>query len=145
VSIATTRRPDAEVWPQRTDAEVDAALEATCAEAVSAGKPVLIVFSAPWCPDCRRMNELEQQGPLLAELQNWQRITIDPGRFDRHVPLLQAFGVAKIATWVAARPTDCRLPAPGWPRLQQGVFEPKSGRAWTAEEITDWLKSARGA
>ena len=91
------------------------------------------------------MRDLETSSPLREELGSWERLTIDPGRFDRHPELLAAFGVSKIATWVAARPSDCKMPAPGWPRLRQGVFEPNSGQPWTAEQIEAWLREARGA
>ena len=59
------------------------------------------------------------------------------------MPVLQGFGVSAIVTWVAARPDDCRMPAPGWPRLRKGTFEPETGQPWTAEQLAVWLKQAR--
>lgn len=141
--VVDARRRDRDYWVPRTDAELDAAFEATCRASEASGKPVLLAFSAPWCPDCRRMRDLSADEPLAGELAHWETLVVDPGRFDRHVPVLEAFEVAKIVTWVAARPQDCRLPAPSWTRLRQGVFEPKTGQPWSAVDLAGWLAEAR--
>lgn len=143
VPVTSARQSAREYWPTRTDAELDAAFDEVCAESKADGKPVLLAFSAPWCPDCRRLKGLSEEGPLRAELDRWHTLVIDPGRFDQHVPVLQAFGVSAIVRWVAARPEDCRMPAPGWPRLREGTFEPETGQPWSAEQLAAWLKEAR--
>jgi thiol-disulfide isomerase/thioredoxin len=137
------RRGDADYWVPRTDAELDAAFEATCRAAEASNRPVLLQFSAPWCIDCRRVKALSAEPVLAEELQRWETLVVDPGRMDRHVPLLQAFEVSAIATWVAVRPQDCRLPAPSWTRLRQETFEPATGTPRTAEDLARWLAAAR--
>lgn len=132
-------------WAKRSDAELDAAFEEVCAKAEADGRPVLLTFSADWCPDCKRVYVLSKQDPLEAELAQWHQLVIHPGRFDRHQPVLAAFGVSKIVTWVAARPQDCRLPAPSWTRMREGTFEPATGEAWTAEALAAWLAEARAS
>lgn len=132
-------------WLTRTDAELDAAFEAACASHKADNKPVLLAFSAEWCIDCKRVYALSKTAPLAEELAEWHTVVINPGRFDKHLPVLGAFGVDRIVTWVATRPQDCRLPAPSWTRLRQGTFEPASGEPWTAEQLAVWLRDARGA
>jgi hypothetical protein len=142
VSSTSRTRPDRSYWTQRTDAEVDLALDQLCATAKGNGKPALITFSAAWCQDCQIMRKLEKEPVLSDEMSHWNRLLIEPGHLDRHVPLLQAFGVGRIAWWVAARPQDCRLPAPAWQRLAEGPFEPSGGKV-TAQGLADWLRAAR--
>ncbi|TVQ87104.1 MAG: hypothetical protein EA397_19325 [Deltaproteobacteria bacterium] len=130
-------------WSVRTDAELEAALQQACERAVATERPVLIQFSASWCIDCKKIRSLSTQPPLVDELRAWETLVIDPGRFERHEGLVNAFNVSRLATWIATRPSDCRLPAPGWPRLAEGSFEPVSGSSVTAEQLTAWLKQAR--
>ncbi|MFK7928468.1 MAG: hypothetical protein AB8H79_09765 [Myxococcota bacterium] len=130
-------------WVKRTDAELDSAFEQVCAESKADGKPVLIAFSAEWCIDCKRVYSLSKAEPLREELAQWHTLVVNPGQFDRHVPVLGAFGVSRLVTWVATQPQDCRLPAPAWTRLRQGAFEPASGQPWSGEQLTAWLQEAR--
>jgi thiol-disulfide isomerase/thioredoxin len=133
-------------WVERTDAELTAELQSTCAAATAQSKPVLLAFSAPWCIDCRQMRALEAQPELAAELMNWEKVVIDVGRLDRHKPLLEKFKVGAIAHWVALGPTDCTANVVDWPVLRASTFEPQTG--WfgpkTAPELRDWLVKARG-
>jgi thiol-disulfide isomerase/thioredoxin len=144
-AASPSERPDRAYWVARTDGELDAALDQTCAAAVAAGRPVLLQFSASWCVDCRRMRDFSQESPLRPALAEFQTLVIDPGRFDRHPDLLRAFDVAKLATWVALAPTDCRLPATAWPRLAHGAFEPATGAPVTPDDLVAWLDAARAA
>lgn len=132
-------------WVTRTDAALDAALQQACETAKSKEQPLLIQFSAPWCVDCRRMRAMSAEPPLAPALAGWTTLVVDPGRFDRHEALLQAFEVSRLATWVAVAPTDCQLPATAWPRLAHGAFEPATGTPVTAEALVAWLDAARAA
>ena len=133
-------------WIERSDAELDAVLGETCERAVSAGKPVLVAFSAPWCIDCRQMRALEAQAVLRDELDSWEVVVVHVGRFDRHPQLMDAFDVGAIAHWAALRPVDCTSKVVSWPVLRASTFEPSTG--WfgvkTAEGLRDWLVEARG-
>lgn len=125
-------------WVERSDLELDALLRSTCTN----DQPVLLAFSAPWCGDCKRVRQLESQEPLKSELAQWSKVVVHVGRFDRHAPLREAFGVHSIAHWVALAP-DCTKPIPSWERLAEGVFEPASGEPKTAADLAGWLQSAR--
>jgi thiol:disulfide interchange protein len=133
-------------WVTRTDAELDAVLAKSCTVATAESRPVLLVFSAPWCIDCRQMRALEQEDALAAERRHWQEVVVDVGRLDRHTDLLEAFRVSAIAHWVALAPDDCTQPATAWPVLRASTFEPRTGwfGAKTAPELRDWLVAARG-
>ena len=132
-------------WVERTDAELSAVLQETCTRAETAGKPVLLAFSAPWCIDCRQVRALEAQPELAQELASWEKVVVDVGRLDRHRPLLERFQVGAIAHWVALKPTDCSEDVTEWPVLRASTFEPQTGwfSAKTAPELRDWLQKAR--
>ncbi len=147
---ATPALPDPpnpeQYWVTRTDAQLDAVLAEACTDATAKAKPVLLVFSAPWCIDCRQMRALEQAPMLAAERRNWEEVVVEVGRLDRHTDLLETFGVRAIAHWVALAPDDCTQPATAWPVLRASTFEPRTGwfGAKTAPELRDWLVVARG-
>lgn len=137
----------ADGWTVHTDTELSAALQSACERATAADKPVLLGFSAPWCLDCKVLHKLEADPKVQAELAHWERVVTDVGRFERHQPMLKAFGGDRIAWWAALRPTaeQCSLPPTEWPRLKVGGIEPTSNKKLqTAEDLVAWLSSARG-
>lgn len=144
--VAPAPKPAGPYWAERSDAELDAELSATCERAVASGKPVLLAFSAPWCIDCRTLRLLEDEPPLVEELARWEKVVVHVGRFDRHAALREAFGVDRIVYWSALRPTSCSRPASEWPVLRKGVFEPKSDPDGprTPAAVAAWLAEARG-
>lgn len=137
---------EAAYWVERSDAELDAELVASCEAAKAEDGGVLLAFSAPWCGDCRRVRDLESQPPLADELARWQKIVVNVGRFTWHRRLISHYEVGAIAYWVALEPGDCSQPVETWPVLRKGVFEPASnpqaGR--TAADLATWLVVARG-
>lgn len=131
-------------WVERTDLELEAALQSACREAIGDGKLVLLEFSAPWCADCQKLATLKPQ--LADELdQHWVGVTAYVGKWDRHGLFRQAFGVEGIAWWVALEPTDCDAPPPDWPRRRAGVLELATGNSGprTAKDVKLWLVEAR--
>ena len=135
-----------EGWTIHTEAELSAALKTACTKATESGQPVLLGFSAPWCLDCTVLHRLEQDPKVIAELANWQRVVTDVGKFERHKPMLQAFGGDRIAWWAALRPTaaQCDTDPTTWPRLRTGGIEPASGETLqTADALVQWLRAAR--
>lgn len=140
IALALAAEP---YWVPRTDLELDALLNETCAASVADRRPVLVAFSASWCLDCKLVRRWSEAGPLADELGRWHTVVVDVGRFDRAGPLREAFGVHSLAHWVALRPTDCDAPVPRWPQLRAGVLEPATGAKTTPEAAAAWLAGAR--
>ncbi len=70
-------------------AEVQQALVA----AQKSKKPVLLVFGADWCPDCRALDKALKSGKnakLIAK--SFQLVKIDVGNFDHNVDLSDRYG-----------------------------------------------------
>ncbi len=136
-----------EGWTIHTSEELATHVQAACARATAADKPVLLGFSAPWCLDCKVLHKLESDPTVQAELANWERVVTDVGRFERHQPLFKALGGDRIAWWAALNPTAemCADSPSTWPRLKVGAIEPASSKTLqTADDLVGWLTAARG-
>jgi len=75
-------------------ADAKAAISATLAEAEKARLPVLVVFGANWCGDCRMLDATFKNGPsapLIAK--SFKVVKVDVGRFDRNVDIAERYGV----------------------------------------------------
>jgi protein disulfide-isomerase len=86
----------AQAAPMPYDEAADA--KAQVAQAVSAAgrdkRPVLVVFGANWCPDCRALDIAMKEG-RNAELigREFRVVKVDVGRFDRNVDVAERYGV----------------------------------------------------
>jgi hypothetical protein len=131
--------------PLRSDAEVRELLEAACGDSTDRRVPMLVEFSAAWCSDCRKLHRMKQRGPLADELEEWPTVVINLDQFDRHVDLLSAFGVERIAHWAVLAPTDCSEPVERWPRIVQRTLEPSSGaeQGTSPADFAVWLAGLR--
>ncbi len=72
-------------------AQVQAALKTAAAEQ----RPVLLVFGANWCPDCRVL-DLTMKRPAMAPMvaRNFvQVVKIDVGRYDHNMDVAARYGV----------------------------------------------------
>jgi len=69
-------------------------IEVAIAEASKAGKRVILVFGANWCPDCHAL-DAQMHKPQLVSLieKNFVVVKIDVGRMDKNVDLAQNYGV----------------------------------------------------
>ena len=110
-------------WIQRSDEQLAVELASRCRDAQQTGQSLLLWFSAAWCLDCRRHLAHEKTGVLDDELLHWQRVVIEPGRFERHKPLLSHFQVSAIPFGVVVRPDDCDAPATEWRVVDSGRFD----------------------
>lgn len=75
-------------------ADAKAAIRATLAEAEKAKLPVLVVFGANWCGDCRMLDATFKNGPsapLIAK--SFKVVKVDVGRFDRNVDIAERYRV----------------------------------------------------
>lgn len=75
-------------------ADAKAAIRASLAEAAPAKLPVLVVFGANWCGDCRMLDATFKTGPsapLIAK--HFKVVKVDVGRFDRNVDIAESYHV----------------------------------------------------
>ena len=75
-------------------ADAKAAIRATLAEAEKAKVPVLVVFGANWCGDCRMLDNTFKHGPsapLIAS--HFKVVKVDVGRFDHNVDIAETYRV----------------------------------------------------
>jgi thioredoxin 1 len=80
--------------PYDEKANAKAQIRTTLAEAKRARVPVLVVFGANWCGDCKILDMAFKSGtsaPLIAK--NFRVVKVDVGRFDRNVDIATAYGV----------------------------------------------------
>jgi len=94
--LATSLVANAGGPPPIYDEGVDAkaAIRTTLAEAEKAKLPVLVVFGANWCGDCRMLDATFKHGPsapLIA--QHFKVVKVDVGRFDRNVDIAESYRV----------------------------------------------------
>jgi protein disulfide-isomerase len=79
-------------YDEAADARQD--IQQALAQAAVAKVPVLIVFGANWCPDCRVLDLSLKSGaaaPLIA--RDFRVVKVNVGRFDRNVDLAASYGV----------------------------------------------------
>lgn len=77
------------------DASADAKMDVEHAllAAKSSHKPVLIVFGANWCEDCRALDRAIKRGKSAALLaRSFNIVKVDVGNFDRNLDLVAAYG-----------------------------------------------------
>jgi thioredoxin 1 len=75
-------------------ADARAEIRQTLAQAAAAGVPVLVIFGANWCGDCRILDIAIKQGPsapLVA--REFKVVKVNVGRFDRNVDIAESYGV----------------------------------------------------
>jgi len=90
-SLAAHAGPPA-IYDEAADAK--AAIKATLAEAAQAKLPVLVVFGANWCGDCRMLDATFKAGPsapLIAK--HFKVVKVDVGRFDHNVDIAESYRV----------------------------------------------------
>ena len=80
--------------PYVEGADANADIKAAIADARKAKMPVLVVFGANWCPDCRVLDIAFKEGasaPLIAK--HFKVVKVDVGRFDRNTDIAERYGV----------------------------------------------------
>lgn len=90
LAFAATAAPG----PYDEAADAKAQINTAMAEAAAARVPVLVVFGANWCGDCKVLDMAFKDGvaaPLIAK--NFRVVKVDVGRFDRNVDVAARYGV----------------------------------------------------
>lgn len=90
-SAATLYAASPMPYDEAADAKAD--VKHTLADAKKANMPVLVIFGANWCEDCRALDKALHQG-RNAELVNreFKTVKVDVGRFDKNLDVAQAYG-----------------------------------------------------
>lgn len=79
-------------YDETADAKADIAAAVT--QAGQSKLPVLVVFGANWCGDCKMLDASFKTGaaaPLIA--RNYHVVKVDVGRFERNLDIAQIYGV----------------------------------------------------
>ena len=78
-------------YDETADAKAD--VQRALSVAKSSGTPVLVIFGANWCADCRALDKALSTGKN-AELvaREFQVVKVDVGNFDRNLDLARRYG-----------------------------------------------------
>ena len=82
--------------PQPYDeaADAKAEIQAALVQAEKAKVPVLVVFGANWCGDCKVLDIAFKSGSSAALIdKNFKVVKVNVGRFDRNVEIAETYGV----------------------------------------------------
>lgn len=94
ILLATASVAMASPSPYDETADAKAEIATTLAEAQRANLPVLVVFGANWCGDCKVLDMAFKSGPAAALIaQNFRVVKVDVGRFTRNTDVAEAYGV----------------------------------------------------
>src|SRR5689334_5703700 len=79
--------------PYDDKADANADVQRALSDAKSSGTPVLVIFGANWCPDCRALDKALSTGKN-AELvaREFKVVKVDVGQFDRNLDLAARYG-----------------------------------------------------
>ncbi len=79
--------------PYDEHADAEAGIQHALVEARQANVPVLVVFGANWCPDCRALDEALAAPETAALMSSSFRVVkVDVGNFDRNLELSRRWG-----------------------------------------------------
>ena len=94
ILVAAAGFAHAAAGPYNESADAKAEIHHALTQARTEHKPVLIVFGANWCPDCRAL-DLAMHDGRNAELigREFEVVKVDVGRFDRNVDVAASYDV----------------------------------------------------
>jgi thioredoxin 1 len=80
--------------PYDETADAKAQVRAALASAGAAGVPVLVVFGANWCGDCKMLDTAMKEGRSASLIaREFRVVKVDVGKFDRNLDVAEAYGV----------------------------------------------------
>lgn len=80
--------------PYDETADAKAELQTSLQEVQTSSKPILVVFGANWCGDCKVLDQAFKSGQSAALIQkNFKVVKVNVGRFDRNVDIAEGYGV----------------------------------------------------
>ena len=80
--------------PYDEAADAKAQIAAALRDAAAAHEPVLLIFGANWCPDCRALDHALKTGRNAELMGKFKLVKIDVGHFDHNVDVSTAYGDA---------------------------------------------------
>lgn len=78
-------------YDEAADAKAD--IRAALADAKKANVPVLVVFGANWCGDCKMLDRAFKGGKNARFAQEFRIVKVDVARFTKNVDIAEAYGV----------------------------------------------------
>ena len=79
--------------PYDESADANLALQSAFASARTTQKPLLVIFGANWCPDCRALDQAMQNEPLASLVSDhFIPVKIDVGNFNRNMDISDRYG-----------------------------------------------------
>ena len=93
VALATGAAVAADL-PYDESADAKAQISAALRQAGAAHEPVLLIFGANWCPDCRALDHALKTGRNAELMHRFRIVKVDVGHFDHNVDVSTAYGNA---------------------------------------------------
>jgi thioredoxin 1 len=90
--LAATANAADRPYNEAADAKLD--IKQALTQAATAKTPVIVVFGANWCGDCRALDIAMKTGasaPLLS--RDFKIVKVDVGQFDKNVDVAKSYGV----------------------------------------------------
>lgn len=79
-------------YDERADAKAE--ITTALAQARQAKVPVLVVFGANWCPDCKILDMAFKNGSSAPLINNsFKIVKVNVGRFDQNVDIADRYGI----------------------------------------------------
>lgn len=78
-------------YDEAADAKAD--IRAALADAKKANVPVLVVFGANWCGDCKMLDRAFKSGRNAQFARDFRIVKVDVARFTKNVDVAEAYGV----------------------------------------------------
>jgi thiol:disulfide interchange protein len=120
------------------DAEADIA--AALAKAKIDKRPVLLDFGADWCPDCVVLGRTFRTDTVRPVVDHFHVVSIDVGRFDRHLSLARKYGLNLQTSGI---PALVVLSGVGKVRTTTSDGSFSNARTMTPEQVAAFLKHWR--
>ena len=77
--------------PYDESADAKAQIAAALHDAAAAREPVLLIFGANWCPDCRALDQALKTGRNAELMGKFRIVKVDVGHFDHNVDVSTAY------------------------------------------------------
>ena len=79
--------------PYNEHVDAKAVIEQAASEAKLQKKPMIIIFGANWCPDCRAVNHAIEHGKDAAKIaKEFKIVKVNVGDFNKNIEVANAYG-----------------------------------------------------